>query len=187
MNRTGHKGRTDVSVALQSYRDSRTDHLRLLIGKRFGRWTVTGVGDRIGERRCLLCICDCGSTKQVAAKRLKKGESKSCGCWRRDYCIDRSTKHGMNQSPEYASWQAMKQRCLDPNAENYRWYGAKGVKVCKEWIESFSAFLEDMGTKPSPDYTIERLNPFGNYEPDNCVWDTWEAQRKNKRNRKVLP
>lgn len=88
-------------------------------------------------------------------------------------------KHGMNKSPEHRVWVGMKQRCNNPKKKDYKWYGAKGVKVCQEWMDSFSSFLEHVGRRPSPHHTIDRINVDGNYEPGNVMWATMEEQINN--------
>ena len=74
----------------------------------------------------------------------------------------------------------MKSRCLNPNVPKFQQYGAKSVTVCERWLNSFAAFLEDIGEKPHG-LTLDRINPYGNYEPENCRWATWSEQAKNKR------
>ena len=94
----------------------------------------------------------------------------------------KSTTHGdsiKSGSQAYNSWDAMKQRCTNPNAENYRWYGERGITYCKRW-EKYENFLEDMGEKPEG-MSLDRIDPNGNYEPNNCRWATWEQQGLNKR------
>lgn len=82
-------------------------------------------------------------------------------------------------TPTYISWIAMKQRCLNPNAEKYKTYGAKGITICQRWIESFADFYKDMGPRPEG-RTIDRKNTNGNYEPDNCKWSTAKEQAENR-------
>jgi hypothetical protein len=86
---------------------------------------------------------------------------------------------------EYWIWVQMKQRCYNPKATRYEFYGGKGITVCKRWIESFDAFILDMGQRPSKRHSIERRDNNGNYEPNNCYWATYEEQRKNQKNWKL--
>ena len=80
----------------------------------------------------------------------------------------------------------MKQRCYNPRNAKYKNYGGRGITVSVEWIDSFETFLRDMGKKPGPKYTIERVNNNGNYEPSNCVWATNAEQSNNRRSNHIL-
>lgn len=82
-------------------------------------------------------------------------------------------------SGEYRSWQMMKNRCLNPNAQDYRHYGMRGISVCKRWM-SFDAFISDMGPRPTPKHTLERRNGDKNYSPSNCYWATRAEQSRNR-------
>jgi len=89
--------------------------------------------------------------------------------------------HGLKHTPEYEAWCGMKKRCYNKNTHQYKDWGGRGIIVCERWLHSFSAFLEDMGTKPSPEYSIDRTDNNGNYEPGNCRWSTHSEQASNKR------
>jgi hypothetical protein len=148
-----------------------------LTGQRFGRWQVVRRGENKDNRVAWDCICDCGNTGTVDTRRLVKGRSKSCGCLNREV----NTKHGHNpnrgSSSEYNSWHQMKQRCLNPNDKRYADYGGRGIKICERWLD-FNNFLEDMGKKPTPKHSIDRIDVDGDYEPSNCKWsDDYEQQR----------
>ncbi len=83
-------------------------------------------------------------------------------------------------SPEYRSWQMMKNRCLNPNAHDYAYYGGRGISIIKKWRDSFEAFLEDMGRRPTPLHTLDRINVNKNYTPSNCRWATRAEQSRNR-------
>ncbi|GJD92882.1 hypothetical protein OCOJLMKI_0065 [Methylobacterium iners] len=102
--------------------------------------------------------------------------------------IPGAVTHGSNRrgrrAPEYTCWSGMHSRCTNQKLEAYKYYGGRGISVCAAW-KDFSQFLADMGPRPSPAHSIERLDNDGNYEPGNCVWATREVQSKNKRPRAV--
>ncbi len=160
--------------------------LQDLSGQKFGDWTVLEFYDKVikyGKNIYIryLCECACGNISVVYAYSLRKKVrgTKSCGChingeWNKT--------HGMYGTSEYHSWQAMKQRCYNENKESYSYYGGRGIKVCDRWLNSFENFFEDMGFKTSPEHTLGRFDNNGNYEPDNCFWDTQEEQANNKSN-----
>lgn len=89
--------------------------------------------------------------------------------------------HGMKNSKMYMVWTQMKRRCNQPTHKDYRLYGGRGITVCERWLHSFKNFYEDMGDKPSPSHSLDRINNDGNYEPDNCKWSTPKEQRNNQR------
>lgn len=132
-----------------------------------------GINMRMGE-----VICFCGNIFTTRISGLKNGRVKSCGCGRRE---NHFTKHDMTNSPEYASWECMKGRCLNPHNKFYHNYGERGIKVCKSWLD-FENFYKDMGSKPSLKHSIDRIDNGGNYEPSNCRWSDRFIQDRNKRN-----
>jgi hypothetical protein len=89
-------------------------------------------------------------------------------------------------SPEYTVWQNMIRRCGHSGHSSYHNYGARGIRVCQRWLDSFDDFCDDMGPRPSSRHTLERKNNDGNYEPNNCRWATWTEQANNTRHNRLL-
>ncbi len=160
-----------------------------LKGKKFGRLTAVSSFSVYKNNKSALywnCICDCGNTKAVIAYSLTKGLTQSCGCLRNERVTNVISIHGDKRrngkiAPEYTCWQNMKARCYDINSTHYNHYGGRGIKVCERWLESYENFLKDMGRKPSPELTLDRINNNGNYEPSNCRWTTRLVQTHNRR------
>ena len=94
---------------------------------------------------------------------------------------ERNFKHGLTGTREYIAWQLMKRRCSNPKDSRYRYYGGRGIRVCKRWLNSFPNFLKDMGKKPTKEHTLERKNSNKNYTPKNCCWATWIEQAASRR------
>ena len=89
--------------------------------------------------------------------------------------------------PEYKSWCEMRQRCLNPKNHKWKYYGGRGIRVCRQWRGSFIAFFLDMGFKPSPQHSLDRINNNGHYTPKNCRWATYLEQRHNSRGVRLTP
>ena len=132
------------------------------------------------------CLCDCGNYSIVEGRHLRDGKIKSCGCLAKKRIGDFSRTHGMTNSPEYKTWSGIKRRCLNKNDARYHHYGGRGILICERWKNSFEAFLYDMGEKPHGNYSIERIDFNGHYEPTNCKWIKNEVQQKNKRSNVIL-
>lgn len=150
-----------------------------ITGKKFGRLLVISRSVN-AIKSCKvrwLCICDCGEKTTVAGCDLKGGTTKSCGCKRESSLIT----HGLSGTAEYSIWRGIIGRCYNPSDSGYKWYGALGVTVCDSWKKDFLSFLKYMGKRPTSKHSIDRINPFGNYEPGNCRWATAKQQASNRR------
>jgi hypothetical protein len=158
-----------------------------LTGKKYGRLTVVGQYGRSKDRHILWkCVCDCGHEAIVAGRDLTSGHSKSCGCLQKETTHTIRYKHGDRDARLYSVWKSMKKRCENKRCKSYHWYGAKGVSVCTEWMEykTFKEWALANGydsLAPFGECTIDRIDPYGNYEPSNCRWISMSEQSKNKR------
>lgn len=96
--------------------------------------------------------------------------------------------HGLRNMPGYLSWLSMNRRCSIPGDQDYATYGGRGISVCERWrgIEGLKNFIADMGAKPSPKHSIDRIDNNGNYEPGNCRWATVEEQCRNRSNTRLI-
>ena len=152
-----------------------------LIGRMFGRLEVMELlGTDSKGKRLWKCKCSCGNPEFTAVRTesLNSGHIKSCGCLRNEKSKERMTKHGLRFHDDYKIWAGMRNRCNNPNSEDYKYYGGRGISVCKEW-EDFSKFIEDMGERPGRGYSIERIDGDGNYCKENCKWALQVEQSRN--------
>lgn len=158
------------------------------VGKSFGRLRVLGVRYFDHDKnRYFVVVCDCGTVKLTQEPGVLSGHTISCGCFNREFNQARRKhdhSHAGARTVEYTAWLNIKARCYRPRSHYYKYYGGRGIKVCKRWLDSFADFLLDIGPKPKgpPKYTIERKDVNGDYTPDNCVWATYAVQSRNKRN-----
>lgn len=153
-----------------------------ITGQTFGRALVIRRAENAKDGRTRWdCRCVCGSLFTARGKHLRRGEIVSCGCFQAQRASECSFVHGASKTRLYKVWAAMKQRCENPKNKSYKNYGARGIRVCAAWSNSFEQFLADMGERPAPDLSIERINNNGHYEPSNCKWATDAEQRLNKR------
>ena len=151
-----------------------------LSGKVFGRLTVISFNGRSGSQYLWNCQCECGKTNTPSRSSLVSGKSKSCGCLARERSAESQTKHGKSKDRVYKIYIGMKKRCNNKNSSNFKNYGAKGIKLCSRWEDSFDNFFEDMGDGYRDNLTIDRIDGEKGYSKDNCRWATMQVQNSNK-------
>jgi hypothetical protein len=156
-----------------------------LSGQRFGYWTVLE-WDALATcgKRYWICRCDCGQIRSIVANTLFSGKSRSCGC-------SHYTRGRLSGTPEYNIWRAMINRCYRSTTNHFNHYGGRGICVCERYRNSFRAFLDDLGDRPRPGLSLDRINTLGNYScgkceqcqqnhwPCNIRWATSEQQVRN--------
>lgn len=127
--------------------------------------------------------CECGTEKVIKLDHVRQGRVQSCGCLRVEVTTSRSVTHGHSvgrkASRELKSYNHAKARCQNPNNAKYPQYGGRGIKMCDAWSQDAAQFLKDMGPCP-PGHTLDRMNPNGNYEPENCRWATSHQQARTR-------
>ena len=162
-----------------------------MIGKRFERLTVLeqdlSKTRGNGKSRVWVCKCDCGNTVYVTTGDLNSGNTKSCGCYRRDNSRKNNTTHGRSRSTLYNVWNTMKARCYNKNNGKYPSYGGRGITVCQEWLHDFTVFYDwaiSNGYKRG--LSIDRIDVNGDYEPTNCRWADRIVQANNTRTNRMI-
>lgn len=157
-----------------------------LTGVSFGQWTVLEASASHNKILYWICKCVCGCIKSVAGEDLRSGKSTKCkSCHGRIVGLRHGHAARGKIAPEYNSWAQLKNRCLNQNNKRYADYGDRGIIVCEEWKESFELFLQHVGEKPFPDYSIDRINNDGNYEPGNVKWSSPKEQASNRRPKRI--
>lgn len=171
----------------------------LPIGTRVGRLVLIKKLSKPKGHYCsyhYLCKCDCGKRKKTNLYLLRAAKYPSCGCWQteimRAFQLGENSgvrRHGHRRevpTPEYRAWSSMINLCTNPNAGEYHRYGGRGIRVCKAWMDSFEAFLKDVGLRPSPELQLGRINKNDGYKPGNVAWMTRSENAMNRPSAKLI-
>lgn len=158
-----------------------------ITGQIFGRLTCIGPLEIRDNTTVWIFRCECGNRVHARSGQVKSGNTNSCGCYKRDRIRETHFTHGKSGTNEHRAWLKMVERCSNSRNPAYKNYGARGISVCPRWRgeKGFENYLNDLGPKPSPYHSVDRINNNGNYEPSNCRWATPREQCNNTRsNRK---
>lgn len=159
--------------------------IKYVPGVRVGRLLILS---RVGT--AITCRCDCGSETIVFVSNLARRHTTSCGCLRTETTVARSTRHGFagrgRHTPTYQAWCGMIKRCENPESKDWPNYGGRGIAVCERWRQDFQNFLTDMGERPSPSHSLDRIKNELGYEPGNVRWATRQEQNSNTRRNRLL-
>ena len=164
-----------------------------LTNKRFGRLVALEIDKTKTRRIYWLCKCDCRNIVSVSSIKLTSGETKSCGCLRKEKLSITRKKHGLTKQSLHNAWINMKTRCDNPNYNEFERYGGRGITYCEEWksFENFMSWALQNGYQDIKKsngrnvLSLDRINNNGNYEPANCRWVTALQQGRNKCNNKI--
>lgn len=160
--------------------------LNIKPGDKFSRLTIVREVEKRKKARFFLCKCDCGTEKVIRMVQLTSGQTKSCGCFKREHLISMIYKNGLSRTKLYKVWTSMKQRCMNPKCDVYMYYGERGVLIYKDWLEFENFYNWAVGNGYEEGLTIERIDVNSNYEPNNCTWIPQSEQSSNTRRNRLI-
>lgn len=187
--RSGHDLHRGASLSCGCLHRETAAALRFkdLTGQVFGRLTVISRAPNHQKKVRWNCQCECGATVIASTHLLQRGEKRSCGCLARDVLPQINFKHGEAPSrkhpaatKEYRAWRSMISRCYDEKNNSHPNYGGRGIQVCDRWRNDYLAFLADMRRAPEG-FSLDRIDPDGDYTPENCRWASYNTQSRNRR------
>jgi len=142
--------------------------------------------EKVKSHRVGLYKCSCGNETITRISNVEKGITKSCGCIHKEALTEKVHKnnitHNLTNNEYFKIWRGIINRCTNPKAANYKYYGAKGITICEEWINSPENFIKDVGERPNKTYSLDRIDNTKGYFKENCKWSTHKEQMNNRNN-----
>lgn len=171
---------------MTAYIDVMAEH-KDITGTRSGRLVVDFLHTRGAGRLLWACRCDCGGSKVLPTNALiGKRKTLSCGCLQREAASQTRTTHGLTGTYLYRTWSQIIQRCTNPNNPAFQNYGGRGIKIDPVWRESFLAFKDAIGDRPSSAHSLDRVDNSGDYVPGNLRWASRTEQARNRRSNRLI-
>jgi hypothetical protein len=160
-----------------------------ITGQRFGKLIAQEIyKGKKSNRKYWTCLCDCGNIIVVSGTNLRTGQTKSCGCMKKEHMRNLNLTHDLSGSRIYHIHRGILARCFNPREPSYKHYGGRGITVCSEWLtfKSFYKWAISSGYSGKKELSLDRINNEGNYEPDNCRWATMKEQGNNRRTNRLI-